>query len=81
MMRSNVMSRPDYKVKLTKVDKFLDNSSSSDDDSDDESEQCDKITKEKDPPLIKHVPSPKEITWSIDELKSEQDKESRTPLF
>ena len=71
----HVTTRLQSKVNNTKVDKFLDNSSSSDDDSDDESEQCNKITKEKDPPLIKYVPSPEEITWSIDELKSEQNKD------
>ena len=38
-MKSNVMSRLDLQSKFnnTKVDKFIDNSSSSDDDSDDES--------------------------------------------
>ena len=71
----HVTTRLQGKFNNTKVDKFLDNSSSSEDDSDDESEQCNKITKEKDPPLIKYVPSPEEITWSIDELKSEQNKD------
>ena len=70
----HLTTRLQSKVNNTKVDKFLDNSSSSDDDSDDESEQYNKITKEKDPPLIKCVPSPEEITC-IDELKSEQDKD------
>ena len=71
----HVTTRLQSKFNNAKVDKFLDNSSSSDDDSDDESEQSNKIPKEKDPPLIKYVPSQEEITWSIDELKSEQKRD------
>ena len=53
------MSRLDQKVKLT-IQFNSDHSSSSDD----ESKQRNKITKVKDSPLIKHVTSPEEITWS-----------------
>ena len=31
--------------------------------------KCNKPSKEKDPPLIKYVPSPEEISWSIEEFK------------